>query len=147
MGRAATVSQILENVESEPLMMDGQRLTVKLAVQKDEAKVLKTRFGKRNLHLAKEGLVLDPHAMSTMEEKELSFRLMSWREKQEKLKDRNMQISTTRLAVRNIPSFVTVKMLRAVFHKTAVNNRKQHGVKSIFEKQSPKIMQSKKVNS
>jgi hypothetical protein len=76
--------------------------------------------GGRNLHLAKEGLILaDTPAAKGATPKDLAKRLRDWQEKKEKLSNTNFSVNRTRLAVRNISKGMSEASLRTLFHNAA----------------------------
>merc|ERR550525_1981954 len=95
--------------------------------------------------------MLSAEAMESMNSKELGQRIKWWKAKKEKLQNPNFHVSRTRLSVKNIPLFVTDKLLRTVFIEKALQIRKQMEQQkggddaesdNIFEAKFPKIVQA-----
>lgn len=110
------------------LILDGRKLDVLQAVTPREAKRIAEetasskdkmqRTDKRNLHLAKEGLILPgSESAKVLPRADLVKRQKAEAEKRLKLKNPNFFVSTTRLCVRNIPLTVDDKKLKDIFAK------------------------------
>eukprot|EP00457_Paulinella_chromatophora_P002099 gb/GEZN01002103.1/.p1 GENE.gb/GEZN01002103.1/~~gb/GEZN01002103.1/.p1 ORF type:complete len:832 (+),score=143.65 gb/GEZN01002103.1/:137-2497(+) len=105
----------------------GRQLIVTLAVDRDEAAKLtdqgvKRRADKRNLYLAREGLINeDSVAAEEMSKGDLAKRTKAQTEKREKLKNPNYVVSRTRLSIRNIPAEYSEKNLKELFQKFAMS--------------------------
>jgi hypothetical protein len=86
----------------ETLSMSGRHLFVALAVDRSEAQHLepKEKLDKRNLHLAKEGVILeDSPQAKDMPAADLAKRARDWQEKKAKLANPNFSVNRTRLSV------------------------------------------------
>eukprot|EP00762_Andalucia_godoyi_P008055 ANDGO_02145.mRNA.1 putative RNA-binding protein C4F6.14 len=75
----------------------------------------KQKEDKRNMHLAKEGvLVLGGEKLADMSEADRDKREKAWSEKKKKLDNPNYFISTTRLSIRNLPKEIGESDLREI---------------------------------
>ena len=153
------VEEVLERQDVDRLTLSGRALVITKAVRKEQAAEMGQSVGEddgRNLYLAKEGIMLSAELMEAMNPRELSRRIKWWKAKREKLENPNFHVSRTRLSVKNLPHFVTEKMLRKVFIdkaneiRTKCNEQKlstdSKGEpaknENIFESKWPKIIQS-----
>ncbi|XP_078409241.1 RNA-binding protein 28 isoform X2 [Cetorhinus maximus] len=104
--------------ESGGLWLDKRKLTVTLAVSREEAKKLaqkktKKPSGTRNLYLAREGLIrAGMKSAEGMSAADVTKRTRFEELKRQKLKDVNIFVSQTRLCIHNIPKSVTDQQLR-----------------------------------
>ncbi|XP_060080170.1 RNA-binding protein 28-like [Ylistrum balloti] len=109
------------------ITVDNRKLFIAVAVSRDKAKDFKQvekkkQEDKRNLHLAREGMIRPgTQAAEGLSKEDLQKRLKVENIKREKLKNPNIFISTTRLCVRNLPLQLTDKELRKVFLKVAAD--------------------------
>ncbi|XP_062503994.1 uncharacterized protein LOC134180824 [Corticium candelabrum] len=109
------------------LTLDGRKLEVMKAITPSQAKDIskqasklkeKKHEDKRNLYLAKEGLILPGSAAANeLSKADLAKRHKAETEKRSKLKNPNFIVSTTRLCVRNIPLSVNDSQLKGLFAK------------------------------
>lgn len=121
----------------DTIRLDGRELNIARAVDRTKAKQLQEdrlddtkKQDKRNLYLAREGVILEGMAAAKeLSKKELEKRERAWKEKREKLKNPNFRVSETRLSVRNIPPHWTEVDLRKLFRGTVVNDFKKAGKK------------------
>ena len=110
------------------ISLHGRRLWVDIAVDRNEAQKLKKgniNNDRRNLHLAKEGIILSEENAAKLNKVELRRRVEAWIEKKKKLENPNFHVSSVRLCVRNIPTFVTETQLLKIFRNAANAVRKQ----------------------
>ncbi|WIA36043.1 hypothetical protein OEZ86_007402 [Tetradesmus obliquus] len=132
----------------------GVKLSVDLALTQDDARRLGQeqggvpgagksagqsnkggKFDRRNLYLAKEGFIEEGSAQwEAMSENDRRKRKRAAEEKNQKLKSPNFAVSTTRLAVRNIPASWDEAKLKAAFIA---------GVKARATKERPVVKQAK----
>ncbi|XP_069105565.1 RNA-binding protein 28-like [Argopecten irradians] len=107
------------------ITVDGRKLCIALAVSRDKAKDFKEvekkkQEDKRNLHLAREGMIRPgTQAAEGLSKEDLQKRMKVENMKREKLKNPNIFISATRLCVRNLPLQFTDKELKQLFLKVA----------------------------
>ena len=118
-----------EDPESAKLYIDGQRLTVTLAVSRDKLEELETakhnrHKDKRNLYLAKEGLIYpnSPAAVG-VSQADLKKRLQLEEAKRRLLQNLHYFISDRRLCVHNLPPSVTDAKLRAIFQNAVKKDK------------------------
>lgn len=138
----ASVQYCLESSScSEGLWFHGNQLDITLALSKDEIKKVKKKKAsveskdKRNLYLAKEGVILpDSEVAKDLTKHELAKRMRSFEERRRKLRNPFYFMSKNRLSVRNLPVNINEKKLRVLF--------KSHGGDNAFIKQV-KLMRSK----
>ncbi|KAL2612899.1 hypothetical protein R1flu_024591 [Riccia fluitans] len=124
------------------LMIKGRQISVTSAVDRDTARnmaknasIAKEQEDRRNLALAKEGLIQETTpAAEGVSKKDMEKRKMLEREKATKLRSPNFHISRTRLSVHNVPKGLTEKALKKLFIEA---------VKSRASKQNPVIKQVK----
>ncbi|XP_062588932.1 RNA-binding protein 28-like [Saccostrea cucullata] len=111
--------------EEEGIVVDGRRLNVIVAVEREKAQDLsgqksKVKEDKRNLHLVREGMIRPgTQAAVGLSKEDLLKRTKLENVKRAKLKNPNIFVSTTRLSVHNIPTQVTEKQLKSVFLRAA----------------------------
>lgn len=113
--------------QSNGISLDDYKLNVVQAVTPSEAKQItkqatsskeKKPKDKRNLHLAKEGLILPgSEAAKDLSKADLVKRQKAETEKRMKLKNPNFMVSPVRLCVRNIPLNVNDGTLKDLFAK------------------------------
>ena len=113
--------------QSDGISLDDRKLKVLQAITPSEAKQVakqavsskeKKPKDKRNLHLAKEGLILPgSEAAKDLLKADLVKRQKAEAEKRLKLKNPNFIVSSVRLCVRNIPLNVTDQILKDLFAK------------------------------
>ncbi|KAL3680177.1 hypothetical protein R1sor_023133 [Riccia sorocarpa] len=124
------------------LMIKGRQISVTSAVDRDTARnmaktasIAKEQDDRRNLALAKEGLIQEgTSAAEGVSKKDIEKRKMLEREKGTKLRSPNFHISRTRLSVHNVPKGLTEKALKKLFIDA---------VKARASKQHPVIKQVK----
>ncbi|KAG0563691.1 hypothetical protein KC19_8G051800 [Ceratodon purpureus] len=124
------------------LLVGGRKITLNLALDRDQAKQVATQMSKeqddhdrRHLKLAKEGLIEEgTPAAQGLSKGDLSKRKQIEHEKATKLRSPNFHVSTTRLAVHNVPKDMTEKELKKLFIQA---------VKSRASKQEPVVKQVK----
>ncbi|XP_064596036.1 LOW QUALITY PROTEIN: RNA-binding protein 28-like [Liolophura sinensis] len=114
------------------IVLDGRKLNVILAVSRQDAARLKQenqtkeKDDKRNLYLAREGLIRPGTlAAEGLSKGDLDMRLKVENVKRQKLKKPNIFISTTRLCIRNIPVKTTDKELKKIFQQAAGDRKAQ----------------------
>ena len=117
---------LLSSLPETGIVLDGRQLSVVAAVPKSTAASLsaasssKQKQDKRNLYLAREGVVLSAaEGGEALSEEELARRERWWREKKKKLENVNYMVSRLRLSVRNLPMEADEKQLKAVFVSAA----------------------------
>ncbi|KAI8489443.1 RNA-binding protein 28 [Branchiostoma belcheri] len=132
---------------TEGLSLAGRRLTVSIAVSRQQAQKLtddkkeKKPTDKRNLYLAREGLIRPgTQAAAGLTEKDLAMRQKVEKIKREKLKNPAIFVSDVRLCVRNIPLNMGDKDLRRLYLKTL-------GDKNVYITESRVMRDLKNVNS
>lgn len=109
----------------EGLCCHGRRLDVSLALSRKELGQLKdykpgsrVKEDKRNMYLAKEGVILPgSEAAKDLTRKDMAKRLKAHSEMKTKLANPNFFVSKTRLSVRNIPTQVDDKKLKGIFSR------------------------------
>ncbi|OWF46848.1 RNA-binding protein 28-like [Mizuhopecten yessoensis] len=107
------------------ITVEGRKLFIALAVSRDKAKEFKQaekkkEEDKRNLHLAREGMIRPgTQAAEGLSKEDLQKRIKVENMKREKLKSPSIFISTTRLCVRNLPLQYTDKELKTLFLQVA----------------------------
>merc|ERR1712228_22994 len=83
------------------ISLNGRRLIIDIAVNKKEAnKIEKSMLNskdKRNLYLAKEGIMLNEDQMNAMDKKELNRRIEAWKEKKKITKSKLSRLKNTTL--------------------------------------------------
>ncbi|XP_033739405.1 RNA-binding protein 28-like isoform X2 [Pecten maximus] len=105
------------------ITVDNRKLCIAVAVSRDKAKDFKEvekkkQEDKRNLHLAREGMIRPgTQAAEGLSKDDLQKRMKVENIKREKLKKPNIFISATRLCVRNLPIQFTDKEFKQVFLK------------------------------
>jgi nucleolar protein 4 len=123
------------------LRLLGHPLTVTSAVERGQAasaaaekrvaakpKPERTEGGKRNLHLARYGLVLSgEEGAENFSAADLRKREAAWAQKKEKLASPNFSVSATRLSVRNLPPHIDEKVLRSLAVAAAGGGAAQSG--------------------
>lgn len=111
--------ECLKNADS--LHLKGQKLSVQLALQKNELDNLKPKKvpkDSRNLYLVKEGVILAGSPAATgVSEADMLKRLQLEHNKSRLLKNLQMFVSPTRLVVHNLPPTLTDKGLWRIFKK------------------------------
>ncbi|XP_061195663.1 RNA-binding protein 28-like [Saccostrea echinata] len=111
--------------EEEGIIVDGRRLNVIVAVEREKAQDLsgqksKVKEDKRNLHLVREGMIRPgTQAAIGLSKEDLLKRTKLENVKRAKLKNPNIFVSTTRLSIHNIPTQVSEKQLKNVFLRAA----------------------------
>jgi len=141
-----------QDASEKSILLKGRKLLVDVAMDRNNAQKLfsdkKRKMDKRNLYLAKEGIVLSETDMKGMTKEELQRRVEAWTIKKKKLENPNFHVSCVRLLIRNVPKFVTEKRLKAVFNEAATKIREQHHednnkklITSKYEYKNPKIEQ------
>ena len=131
--------------------MNGRKLIINIAINKNKAKQIEIKNlenkDKRNLYLAKEGIMLNEQEMNNMDKKELNQRINLWKNKKLKLENPNFHISKTRLSIKNIPSFINEKQLKKIFYNKCIQIREKNKIKDknkdIYKYKFPKINQVK----
>lgn len=124
------------------LVVGGRNIIMNLALDRDKAKQVARELSKeqddhdrRHLKLAKEGVVEEgTPAAQGLSKGDLMKRKQVEHEKATKLRSPNFHVSTTRLAVHNIPKDMTEKELKQLFIQA---------VKSKASKQNPALKQVK----
>ncbi|XP_078091861.1 RNA-binding protein 28 [Mustelus asterias] len=117
-----SAKQCVEAAESQSekggLWLDGRKLTVTLAVTREEAQKLAQKksdkpSGTRNLYLAREGLIrAGMKSAEGMSASDVTKRTRFDELKRLRLKDVNIFVSPTRLCVHNLPKSLTDQQLR-----------------------------------
>ncbi|XP_078662894.1 RNA-binding protein 28-like isoform X2 [Branchiostoma floridae x Branchiostoma belcheri] len=137
----------VQQATTEGLSLAGRRLTVSIAVSRQQAQKLtddkkeKKPTDKRNLYLAREGLIRPgTQAAAGLTEKDLAMRQKVEKIKREKLKNPAIFVSDVRLCVRNIPLNMGDKDLRRLYLKTL-------GDKNVYITESRVMRDLKNVNS
>ena len=110
---------ILAQLRTDPLTLDGRRLIIDIALTKTDAAKFQTKTkdrDKRNLYLAKEGLVYagSPSAEGVSQQ-DLEKRLNLEHRKRKLLGDITKFVSKNRLCIHNLPQDVTNQKLRKIF--------------------------------
>ncbi|KAL5010538.1 hypothetical protein ScPMuIL_012843 [Solemya velum] len=108
------------------LSLGGRKLLINIAVSRqklvelnDKEKKLKENKDKRNLFLAREGLIRSgTEEAKGLSKGDLDKRMKVEALKRRKLKNESIFISTTRLCVRNLPTHVDDKELRGILLKS-----------------------------
>lgn len=113
------------NAESN-ITLDGRNLILSKAVDRIQAKNFKKlkekNMDKRNLHLANEGLIKrDSPAAKELSKEDLAKRERAQKDKKKKLQNPNYHVSRVRLAIRNLPKYLSDKDLKEVFKKAATD--------------------------
>ncbi|XP_078000315.1 RNA-binding protein 28-like [Glandiceps talaboti] len=117
-----------EGDKAAGITIKGRKLFVTMAVSRDDAdklkkdkkdkKETKQTKDKRNLHLAREGLIRPgTKAAEDLSNSDLLKRRKLEAQKRQKLQNLNIFISPTRLSVHNLPKSVDDKKLRELFRK------------------------------
>jgi len=113
------------------IYLDGRQLNVTIAVDKQAASKLtktKDKVDKKNLYLAREGLILpDSEAGQQLSKEDKAKRAAAYQEKKQKLKNPNYTISMTRLSIRNIPLNWSEKQLKQSALKATTDKMKTEG--------------------
>eukprot|EP00058_Branchiostoma_floridae_P003819 XP_002589307.1 hypothetical protein BRAFLDRAFT_97371 [Branchiostoma floridae] len=137
----------VQQANTEGLSLAGRRLTVSIAVSRQQAQKLtedkkeKKPTDKRNLYLAREGLIRPgTQAAAGLTDKDLAMRQKVEKIKREKLKNPAIFVSDVRLCVRNVPLNMGDKELRKLFLKTL-------GDKNVHITESRIMRDLKNVNS
>ncbi|XP_078582455.1 RNA-binding protein 28-like isoform X3 [Branchiostoma floridae x Branchiostoma japonicum] len=137
----------VQQANTDGLSLAGRRLTVSIAVSRQQAQKLtedkkeKKPTDKRNLYLAREGLIRPgTQAAAGLTDKDLAMRQKVEKIKREKLKNPAIFVSDVRLCVRNVPLNMGDKDLRKLFLKTL-------GDKNVLITESRIMRDLKNVNS
>nr|XP_054774952.1 RNA-binding protein 28-like isoform X2 [Lytechinus pictus] len=115
--------------EGDAVRLNGRLLALSPAISRSEAIKLRTaekdkakeeQKDKRNLHLLREGLIRPgTKAAEGLSEQYMNKRLKIENVKKEKLKNLNIFVSPTRLAIHNLPKAVDDKKLREIAREAA----------------------------
>lgn len=106
------IAAALDEKEFSGIKLDGRRLNILMAINRDDAakfkdKKVKTHTGSRNLYLAREGLIrAGTKAAEGISEADIAKRTRFEELKRARLKDINVYVSKTRLCVHNLPKSV-----------------------------------------
>ncbi|XP_013421766.1 RNA-binding protein 28 isoform X2 [Lingula anatina] len=116
--------------EGGGIVLDGRKLLVSLAVDRNKAAELKKKDTEkqskdnRNLHLAREGMIrAGTQAAEGLSQSDLSKRMKVEMLKRQKLKNPNVFISPVRLCIRNLPVRIDDKELKKMFLKAAQDRK------------------------
>ena len=110
----------LVTLSESGIVLDNRQLNVVLAVDKRQASQLSAastqKQDKRNLYLAREGVILPSSAgaANVMGEDELKRRERYYREKKKKLDNPNFMVSRCRLSLRNLPMECEEKAVKKI---------------------------------
>ncbi|KAK3254614.1 hypothetical protein CYMTET_36176, partial [Cymbomonas tetramitiformis] len=123
------------------IMVAGELIVLNMSLSKEGAQKLaaeqgtKQKHDKRNLYLAKEGVIEpDTPAAENVSKIDMDRRSRLQQEKASKLRSPNFFLSDTRLSVHNLPAWMDGKKLRELFVEA---------VKKKATKQTPVVLQSK----
>ena len=110
---------LLSSLSDTGITLDGRQLSVVLAVSRHAAGLLTAKApptDKRNLYLAREGVILSSsEAADGLTAEEVKRRERYYREKKKKLDNPNFLVSRVRLSVRNLPLELEEKALKRIF--------------------------------
>ena len=117
---SSSSSSLLSSMNETGLTLDNRQLNITLAVSKNAAQSFITstnqKLDKRNLYLAREGVILSSSdAAQSLNDEELKRREKYYREKKKKLENPNFIVSKVRLSVRNLPLELDEKSLKTMF--------------------------------
>ncbi|CAN5962734.1 unnamed protein product [Sphagnum jensenii] len=134
---AVAAANKIDNVNTGVLVVKGHQLAVNLALDRDQARnvakqasIQQDDHDRRHLKLAKEGLIEEgTPAAQGVSKGDMAKRKQVEHEKATKLRSPNFHVSTTRLALHNLPKDLMEKDLKELVIK-AVKSRasKQHPV-------------------
>lgn len=114
-----------DELQDGGIKLDGRKLSITVAVNRDTAikfneKKDKEKIDRRNLHLAREGIIrAGTQAAQGLSKDDLAKRMKVEMLKRQKLKNPNIFVSSTRLCVRNLPTSVDEKQLKKIYLKAA----------------------------
>lgn len=134
---------------ADAISIKGCPVVVSLKVAREEILGRQEKKDKQNLHLLYEGrITADDQAAEGVPHEEMLKRKRLWENKIDKLKDTNNKISTTRLAVFNVPKTAGQGQIRKIFAiapKKYARTHKKEKLSEEVEKSQIRIIDVRKI--